>query len=92
MAVLIIACCQGREITGGYGRAVAGHVTKAAGMSSNSPEGVKVDVGMTGMSAVLGTGSELSLLLFSTRCEVAPSCAVLPWLKGGHIRPPFLFS
>ncbi|HKB79928.1 MAG TPA: DUF5666 domain-containing protein [Thermoanaerobaculia bacterium] len=56
-AVLVLAGCHGHEtITGGYGNAgVAGVVTMAAGMPNGSPAGVRVVVGGTGMSAVLGT-------------------------------------
>jgi hypothetical protein len=60
--VLALAGCQGHEaITGGYGdRGVTGVVTMAAGMSNNSPAGVRVAVGGTGMSAVLGADGRFS--------------------------------
>ena len=55
-AVIVLGGCRGHEsITGGYGdRVVVGEVTMAAGMTNNSPAGVRVGVGGTGMSAVLG--------------------------------------
>ncbi len=61
-AVLILAACRGHEaITGGYGdHGVVGVVTMAAGMSNSSPAGVRVAVGATGMSAVLGADGRFS--------------------------------
>lgn len=55
-AVLVLTACRGHEtITGGYGDlGVSGVVTMAAGMPNSSPSGVRVGVGGTGMSAVLG--------------------------------------
>ncbi|HMC20546.1 MAG TPA: DUF5666 domain-containing protein [Thermoanaerobaculia bacterium] len=61
-AVLVLASCRDHEtITGGYGvRGVSGVVTMAVGMSNSSPAGVRVGVGGTGMSAVLGTDGRFS--------------------------------
>jgi hypothetical protein len=61
-AVLVLAACSGHEtITGGYGlQGVSGVVTMAVGMSNVSPAGVRVTVGGTGMSAVLGTDGRFS--------------------------------
>jgi hypothetical protein len=50
-------------MTGGYGdRVVVGEVTMAAGMTINSPAGVRVGVGGTGMSAVLGTDGRFTFV------------------------------
>lgn len=56
-AVLVLVGCQGHEaITGGYGSTgVSGVVSMAAGMANSSPQGVRVSITGTGMSAVLGT-------------------------------------
>jgi hypothetical protein len=61
-AVLALAACRGHEaITGGYGaQGVSGVVTMAVGRSTSSPAGVRVTVGGTGMSAVLGTDGRFS--------------------------------
>jgi hypothetical protein len=63
-AVIILGGCRGHEsITGGYGdRVVVGEVTMAAGMTNNSPAGVRVGVGGTGMSAVLGTDGRFTFV------------------------------
>ena len=55
-AVIATFGCQRREsITGSYGsQVVTGQVAMAAGMLNGSPAGVRVTVGATGMSAVLG--------------------------------------
>jgi len=60
--VLVLAACRGHEaITGGYGAdGVSGAVTMAAGMSNNSPAGVRVTVGGTGMSALLAADGRFS--------------------------------
>jgi uncharacterized protein DUF5666 len=91
-AVLVLAGCRGHEaITGGYGnQGVTGVVTMAAGMSNSSPAGVRVAVGGTGMSAVLGTDGRFSFfgipetadLIFTredvnARLRVVPSAAPL---------------
>jgi hypothetical protein len=62
-AVLVLAACRDHEtITGGYGvRGASGVVTMAVGMSNSSPAGVRVAVGGTGMSAVLGTDVRFSI-------------------------------
>jgi hypothetical protein len=61
-AVLVLVACRDHEtITGGYGvQGVSGVVTMAVGMSNSSPAGVRVGVGGTGMSAVLGTDGRFS--------------------------------
>ena len=63
-AVIVLGGCRGHEsITGGYGdRVVVGEVTMAAGMTNNSPAGVRVGVGGTGMSAVLGTDGRFTFV------------------------------
>ncbi len=91
-AVFVLAGCQGHEaITGGYGsQGVTGVVTMAVGMSNSSPQGVRVSVSGTGMSAVLGTDGRFSFfgvpetadLLFTrddvnARVKVAASLAPL---------------
>ena len=91
-AVFVLAGCQGHEaITGGYGsQGVTGVVTMAVGMSNSSPQGVRVSVSGTGMSAVLGTDGRFSFfgvpetadLLFTrddvnARIKVAASLAPL---------------
>lgn len=59
IAVTVLAvtgCREAESVTGGYGeRVLAGQVAMAAGMSNSSPEGVRVFVRTTGMSAVLDT-------------------------------------
>lgn len=61
-AVVVLTGCRGHEaITGGYGSGgVAGVVTMAVGMSNSNPQGVRVSVSGTGMSAVLGTDGRFS--------------------------------
>jgi hypothetical protein len=61
-AVIALTGCRGHEaITGGYGSGgVAGVVTMAVGMSNSNPQGVRVAVSGTGMSAVLGTDGRFS--------------------------------
>ncbi len=61
-AVLALTACRGHEaVTGGYGsQGVSGVVTMAVGMTNSSPQGVRVTVGGTGMSAVLGTDGRFS--------------------------------
>ena len=61
-AVFVLAGCQGHEaITGGYGSTgVSGVVSMAAGMTNSSPQGVRVGVSGTGMSAVLGPDGRFS--------------------------------
>ena len=61
-AVIVLAACRGHEaITGGYGsEGVTGVVTMAVGMSNSSPQGVRVSVSGTGMSAVLGADGHFS--------------------------------
>ncbi len=98
-AVLVLAACRGHEtITGGYGvQGVAGVVTMAAGMPNSSPAGVRVAVGGTGMSAVLGPDGRFSFfnvpetadLIFSrddvdARVRVSPSLAPLPIELSSH--------
>ena len=63
-AVIVLGGCRGHEsITGGYGdRVVVGEVTMAAGMTNNSPAGVRVGVSGTGMSAVLGTDGRFTFV------------------------------
>src|SRR5260221_1835796 len=55
VVVVLLSACNGREsVTGGYGSGVVmGKVTMAAGLSS-SPAGVRLSVGGTGASMVLG--------------------------------------
>jgi uncharacterized protein DUF5666 len=61
-AVLALTGCRGHEaVTGGYGgTGVTGVVSMAAGMTNNSPQGVRVEVRGTGMSAVLGADGRFS--------------------------------
>lgn len=61
-AVFVLAGCRGHEaVTGGYGSTgVTGVVSMAAGMTNSSPQGVRVEVRGTGMSAVLGTDGRFS--------------------------------
>jgi len=56
VAVLLAACRGHREsVTGSYGDAVlSGQIVMASGMANASPAGVRVAVGGTGMSAVVG--------------------------------------
>jgi len=63
-AVIVLGGCRGHEsMTGGYGdRVVVGEVTMAAGMTNSSPAGVRVGVGGTGMSAVLGTDGRFTFV------------------------------
>src|SRR5262249_15448576 len=62
-AVLALAGCRGHEaITGGYGSTgVSGVVSMAAGMTNNSPQGVRVAVSGTGMSAGLRPHGRLAV-------------------------------
>src|SRR5215467_13023287 len=61
-AVLALTACRGHEaISGGYGsQGVSGVVTMAVGMSNSSPQGVRISVSGTGMSAVLGADGRFS--------------------------------
>ncbi len=61
--LVLLAACQGHEapVTGAYGsQMVSGVVTMAAGMPNGSPAGMRVAVGGTGMSAVLGPDGRFS--------------------------------
>jgi hypothetical protein len=77
LAVMGLFGCQRREsITGGYGdRVVAGQVTMAAGMPSSTPAGVRITVGMTGMSAVLDSSGNFMFV-------DVPEGAVLHFTRG----------
>jgi hypothetical protein len=55
--VVLLAACRGHRetVTGGYGNGVvSGEIVMASGMSNASPAGVRVGVGGTGMSVVVG--------------------------------------
>ncbi len=56
-AVALLAACRGHRetVTGDYGMGtVSGQIVMASGMVNASPAGVRVEVGGTGMSAVVG--------------------------------------
>lgn len=56
-AVVLLAACRGHRetVTGDYGTGVvSGQIVMASGMANASPAGVRVAVGGTGMSAVVG--------------------------------------
>src|SRR6266542_2804082 len=56
-AVLLLAACRGHRetVTGDYGAGVvSGQIVMASGMANASPVGVRVGVGGTGMSVVVG--------------------------------------
>lgn len=87
-ALLLLAACQRNEapVTGAYGsQMLSGVVTMAAGMPNGSPAGMRVAVGGTGMSAVLGPDGRFSFfnvpettnLIFS-REDVNASIRVVP--------------
>jgi Cu/Ag efflux protein CusF len=56
-AMILVAACRGHRetVTGDYGMGVvSGQIVMASGMANASPVGVRVAVGGTGMSAVVG--------------------------------------
>ena len=55
-AVVVLAACRHREtVTGDYGSGVvSGQIVMASGMANASPAGVRVGIGGTGMSVVVG--------------------------------------
>lgn len=61
--VMVLTACNGREsVTGGYGSGVVtGKVTMAAGLSSDSPAGVRLSVAGTGISTVLTADGTFAL-------------------------------
>jgi Domain of unknown function (DUF5666) len=57
VAAVVLAACRGHRetVTGDYGTGVvSGQIVMASGMSNASPAGVRVGVGGTGMSVVVG--------------------------------------
>jgi hypothetical protein len=90
-AVIALAACQGHEaITRDRGDrgGVVGVVTMAAGMTNSSPAGVRVAVGGTSMSAVLGTDGRFLFMavpnnaeLIFTRADINAKMAVSPSRK-----------